>query len=86
MKYFRVIKVLRAEEVRQVCIDYRYYTAGNCREYDNMFSMLNDLKDISDDVLENVAEDILAHSRTDDTLWDVMTHLANRIECCIIPR
>lgn len=83
---FKVMKVLDIADVREMCIQHQYYTRGNNQAYSNMFDMIPKEEDVSDEVLTAVAEDILAHSNTEDTLEDVLTYLAFRINCVIEKR
>ena len=83
---FKIVKVLRAEDVREMCIRHNYYTAGDCKAYQNMFDMLTGEEDIPDEVVEKIATDIKEHSRTDDTIEDIMSYLAFHIQCCVAPK
>lgn len=86
-KKFKEIRRIHVDEVRQLCIDYGYYTLGTSEDYDHL---LNDLcaieKVIGTEQLQEIAEDIVSHSRFDDSLLleevyisAVMYDLAN---CC----
>ena len=86
MSKYKIVKVLRMEDVREMCIKHQYYTVGDCKAYENMFNMLTGEDDIPDEVVEKIATDIKEHSRTDDTVEDIMTYLAFRIQCCVAPR
>lgn len=83
---FKVLKVLDIADVREMCIEHQYYTHGDNRAYSNMFDMIPRCEDISDEILTQVAQDILDHSRTDDTLEDILIYLAFRIKCVVEKR
>ena len=87
-KKFKETRRIHADEVRQLCIDYGYYTLGTSEDYKHL---LNDLcaieKVIGTEQLQEIAEDIVSHSRFDDPLLfvdeyipAVMYDLAKR--CC----
>ena len=88
MKKYRISKTLSPESVRQVCINHRYYTRGDCRAYERMFSILDYTtkvsgSNISPRRLEEISEDIKAHSDTEDTVEDIMTNLVAHITCSL---
>lgn len=88
MKRYRISRVLSPEDVRQVCINNRYYTRGDSRAYENMFSMLeNRTKHSGSNItaykLQEIAEDIKDHSDTEDTVEDIMSYLAVHITCSL---
>lgn len=91
MRMYRIAKTLSPESVRQVCISHNYYTRGTCKDYEEMFSIL-DYKtklsgsNISSLRLEEIAEDIKIHSNTEDTVEDIMSNLAVHITCSLYVR
>ena len=66
---------LRADKVRQMCINYDYYTCGDCRAYENMFNMFMNEKDVTPELLMKVAEDIKLHSDTYDSVQEIFIAL-----------
>lgn len=84
MKTTILKRTLRPEDVRMVCIDHNYYTCGDNEEYGNMFSML-DMKigaahsNINGYRLQMIAEDIKAHSDTEETVEDIVWALSSKI-------
>lgn len=66
MKITREIKITRGidrEKVRQICIDYQYYTRGGSEAYSRMLGMAH--KDMTDLEYFIMAEDIFNHSAVD---------------------
>ena len=62
-------------EMRNYCIRNNFYTAGDCREYENMFSMLtqiNHLKTLEDLYIncQAVANDILDHTPAENWFYE----------------
>lgn len=93
----KLVRFIDSDKVRQLCIDWGFYTRGDCRSYDHL---LNDLcsdsghyKEVSDSDIEDIARDITDHSdrkafeeTTENTtflgcLRIVITLIANN--CCI---
>lgn len=84
-----ISKRLSKADVREVCIRHNYYTAGDCQEYEEMFSMLDkespaSKSNITSQRLENIATNIKEHSVTDDTVEDIMDVLVCHIKCSLI--
>ena len=71
---------INSVKVRAVCVNQDWYTAGDCESYDNMFSFIRTLRNVSTGDLEKVATDIKEHSDTEYDIADIMFVLAN--ECC----
>ncbi len=81
---YRLRKSLSVYDVRRVCIEHDYYTRGDNKAYEEMFRMLDNKSrvtgsNISAYRLEMIAEDIKAHSNTEDTVEDIMSALAVHI-------
>lgn len=71
---------LNSVKVREVCINQDWYTAGDNESYDNMFSFIRTLHNVSTEDLQTVATDIKENSDTEHDIEDIMFVLAN--ECC----
>lgn len=83
-KDYKLCKTLSKESVRQMCIEHNYYTCGDNEQYGHMFSLLDHQSkvtgsNISVYRLEEIAEDIKLHSKTEDTVEDIMFNLCARI-------
>ena len=88
MSNYKIRKTLRQEDVRQVCIEKDYYTRGDCKSYEEMFSMLDYRSKVSDSNISSgrlydIAEDIKDHSDTEDTIEDIMSKLVVHITCTL---
>ena len=88
MSNYKIRKTLRPEDVRQVCIENNYYTRGDCKAYEEMFSMLDYRSKVSDSNISSgrlydIAEDIKDHSDTEDTIEDIMSKLVVHITCTL---
>ena len=84
-----ISKRLDKSDVRQVCINHNYYTAGTCEEYAEMFKMLDyetplAKHNITPYRLQLIATDIKEHSVTNDTVEDIMENLVVHIRCCLV--
>lgn len=70
------------DDVRSLCIAKDFYTCGDCEEYDNLaqliYSWEDAEQDITVDMLQVVAEDILQHSHTDYNLEAIMFELSRK--------
>ena len=66
---FTVIHQLDAMELRDICVKGRYYTRGTNSEYCHLFSkvldMDGDIKDLTEEDMYEIAEDIVEHSDID---------------------
>ena len=67
MKRYKEIRRISADNLRNLCIQMRWYTRGNCAEYDHLLIDLAENKEnlSTEDIIE-IAEDIAAHSNLDD--------------------
>lgn len=90
MKFKEEIR-MSASDVRQICINHRWYTAGDNRAYSNMFNRIYSVEgSYSQELLEFVANDIVDHTpesheerdgnSREDFLLNVMYILRNH--CC----
>lgn len=53
-------------DVRQVCIDHDFYTCGTNDDYEAMLDLVgNNMADLSNEVLYEIADDIMRHSDPD---------------------
>ena len=75
--------ILSTSSVRQMCINNNYYTAGDCRAYENMFNMFYG-KNVTPKLLRKVAEDIRDHSVTEDSLADILYNLQRLVVVNIV--
>lgn len=66
---------VHSDEVRDLCIRHRYYTAGDTVAYSAMFDKCRDARTLADVVA--IAEDIKEHSNTDDTAEEIAEDIAN---------
>lgn len=39
MKKYKEVRKIHIEELRNLCIQKRWYTSGNCKEYENMLKI-----------------------------------------------
>lgn len=65
-------------DVRQLCIDERYYTRGDNFAYREMFDMCGVIQSEND--LLKIAQDIKSHSDTPATTEEIAQQLAFRIK------
>lgn len=75
-------------DVKAECVRHDWYTRGTNAEYEKLqryiWDNAGDLHNIAEnraEVLQHIAEDILAHSDTEYSLLDIMTCLAGK---CLI--
>ena len=66
---------IHPDEVQTLCIRHNYYTAGDNGAYSEMFKKCEQAH--TSTALFEVAEDIKAHSHTDDTAEDIAEYIAN---------
>lgn len=88
---YKLRRTLSVEDVRQVCVNNNYYTAGDSRAYKEMFSLLEpELKTSGSNItagrLEMIAEDIKDHSVTEDSVLEIMDLLASYIRVTVVER
>lgn len=83
MKQYKEIRRIRASDLRRLCIERDWYTAGTNDEYSHLLVDLADSKEnvSTADIIE-IAADIMAHSHLDEdcTIEDVAFEVA-RIAC-----
>lgn len=81
MKYIKSVS-LSSYDLRALCIERKFYTCGDNEEYDNLFRMLRDANgdcgELTDALIQSLAEDIKAHSDTDYEVCDIMTAIASK--------
>ena len=82
MSNYNFVQVLTVEDVREVCIRHRYYTRGDCWAYQNMFDHCGY---VNADTSEGIAKDIQDHSKTEDSVLDIMQTLAVHIHTNVTP-
>ena len=77
---FKVNRQMRADKIRGICISHRLYTLDNNDDYSAMFDKATQKTasaDAFDQLVYEVAEDILQHSDTDMPINSVMFYLFN---------
>lgn len=82
MSNYSLVKVLTADDVRQVCINHNYYTRGDNDAYQNMF---DNCGYVNVESLEYIAKDIKDHSDTEDSVLEIMRNLAVHIHVNVTP-
>lgn len=71
---------LENSDVRELCINYEFYTCGNNDQYEMMFSKVDKFNaDMTPENLMSIAQDIKCHSDTDKTEEDIAHFLFHRI-------
>ena len=75
----KLIRELRFEDVRRVCIENNLYTKGDNEDYTNLMFFVTELKNMTDYRLILIAKDILKHSDTDYSLATIVTLLNEKI-------
>lgn len=75
----KIIRELRWEDVRRLCINEGFYTFGTNDEYYKLAEMVTNSKNITDSKLIKIAKDILIHSRTDYSLDTIITMLNEQV-------
>lgn len=69
---YREVRRISADSLRELCIAKRWYTRGDCGEYENLLYDLADGKEnISTDDIVEIAQDIVNHSETNQELTSV---------------
>lgn len=77
---FKINRQMRADKIRGICISHRLYTLGNNDDYSAMFDKATQKTasaDTFDQLVYEIAEDILQHSDTDMHIDSVMFYLFN---------
>lgn len=54
-------KMLRANDVRKMCIAQDWYTCGDCRAYESLLGMCNSTN-VTTELIYKIAKDIVEHS------------------------
>ena len=75
--------ILSMTSVRNLCIENRYYTAGDCEAYEKMFDMFYG-KNVTPKLLRKVAKDIKEHSTTEDSLELILYYLQRLVTVNIV--
>ena len=75
----KLVRFLRFEDVRRVCIENDFYTNGTNEEYNDLKEYVDRTKDMTDDKLIRVARNIQNHSNTTYTLDTIITMLNEKI-------
>ena len=74
MKQYKEIRKIRARALRQLCIEYEWYTSGDNDEYGHLlYDLAENKENLSTADIIEIAADIMAHSDMDDdcTIEDV---------------
>lgn len=77
---FKIFRQLKADKIRGICIKHELYTAGNNDAYFAMFDKATQKKasaDEFDQLVYEIAENILQHSYTDMPIEAMMFYLFN---------
>ena len=81
MKEFRYISQMK---VRQICIEYDWFTCGDNDSYSDLFEFIGNLtrkgKHVSVEMLRIIAEMIKENSETEESIPEIMFVL--NAECC----
>jgi hypothetical protein len=84
MSKYSETRTLGADKLREACIRHNLYTRGTNEEYENLFARLTNEHgsrvEMTTDKLEEIMEDIMAHSDYCDDMWNriaVMQWLSN---------
>lgn len=75
----KLIKELRFEDVRRICIEHKLYTNGYNEDYYKLAYEVDMCKNVTDSKLIRFAKDILRHSITDYSLGTIVTLLNEKI-------
>lgn len=82
MNNYEEMRLLNAENVRELCINKNWYTKGSQEEYVALLKKIEDIRDSDESITVNqlgeIAEDILKHSDTTYTVEAIMWEL-NRV-------
>lgn len=85
MTRYREFRVCYADNLRALCVAHGWYTRGTCEEYENLFARLRDgacnLRNLTTELLAEVATDIKAHSDTELEVPAIMHAVAR---ACIV--
>lgn len=69
---------LNAGAVRNMCIEHDYYNNGDNEQYGTMLRMCS--KNMNEERLIKIAEDIKSHSVTNDDVMDIIYSLSELLE------
>lgn len=61
MRKYKEIRVLHWDDLRKLCINKHWYTAGNSTAYENMLAKCEKDNITTDDIVE-IAQDIMEHT------------------------
>lgn len=69
--YYKEVRRLSADSLRQLCIEKNWYTRGNNDEYEYLLYLVEQNENLSTEVIIAIAEDILIQSdlQKDDIEW-----------------
>lgn len=79
-------RTIKAEDVRQACIENDWYTRGTNKEYDRMLGMCSG--ELTEELLERIVVDIVSHSDLEEAdiesvAWYIVNQVAwYNIEVC----
>lgn len=68
----KIMTKVSISDLRKVCIKNNYYTAGDCKAYDAMLTMFDE---VDGEKIEILAKDIKEHSHTDDTVLEIAAEI-----------
>ena len=71
----KIIRELRFEDIRRICIEHNLYTNGTNEEYSELKNFVDGIKNMTDLRLMLVAKDIMNHSTTDYSISTILTLL-----------
>lgn len=83
MKRFNIVeaKVLRTDDLRNVCIKNNWYTCGSCEDYENLlFNLVDEFNRTQDGNLYAIVYDIIEHS-DEDALIEYYGDEKTVVEC-----
>lgn len=78
------IRWISGTKVRQVCINYEWFTCGDVEEYAELFECIYDIsnsaRNVTTDILEVIARNIKKYIDTDYNIAEIMFVL--NADCC----
>lgn len=77
---FKIFRKMKADKIRGICIEHELYTAGNNDDYFAMLDKATQKKASADEfnqLVYEIAEDILQHSYTNIPIEAMMFYLFN---------
>lgn len=81
MKYgYEEVRRLTSMDLRSLCIMNDWYTHGTVKEYSNLLSNVDNLKNVTTDDIVEIAQDIVDHSdvHMDMGFTDIMFAIAEK--------